>query len=173
MTTKEYAAIIESLAKDGGKDYETYNSGPEHASIVLTAMFKYSNSEIKMHTGGFDGSVSNKLEYLNALDDYLSKENTKLYIIVDDYENNKEKFIYSIFKKHPSKVELYDLGNKYSVKIIENSDRIHFSIGDSRSIRLEYDTKNYSAYVNFKTNVSYYEELFDELKRKALKVELS
>lgn len=158
---KEYFNFVENLAKNKeNKDF--FNSGPIHASIVMSRIFKYSNNEVKIFCGGFTGAVSNDPLYLSTLEEFLEKPETKMKILVEDYENNKTSKVYSIFKKYKSKVEIFTTPARV---VINDTERpIHFTLGDNKMLRLETNPEDFTAQVNFNsTDSSSIVSLFDDI----------
>ena len=158
---KEYFNFVENLAKNReNKDF--FNSGPIHASIVMSRIFEYSENEIKIFCGGFSGAVSNDPLYQSSLEKFLKKEGTNLKVLVEDYSNNKNSKIYTTLKQYKSKVELFET----QIKVI-NSDTekpVHFAIGDNRMLRLETNPDDFTAQVNFDApEASSIENIFDEM----------
>ena len=100
---KEYFDFVESLAINK-ENKVFFNSGPIHAAIVMSRIFEYSRDEVNIFCGGFSGAVSNDPTYLSCLDSFLKRDNSKIRILVEDYEKNKNSKVYSILKKHKSKV---------------------------------------------------------------------
>ena len=143
---ENYLDFVETAAKEG-HDKIFFNSGPNHAAIVMSRIFKYSSNVIKIYCGGFNGTVSNDEEYLKYLDIYLHKGG-KLEVIVEEDLSNGASKIFKILKKYKDNVSIYQT----SSRIVDSNTKkpIHFTIGDNKMIRLETDIKDYTAQVNFK-----------------------
>jgi hypothetical protein len=165
MEHSDYFDYVEALAK-AQKDEVFYNSGPIHASIVMSRIFKYAKEELLIFSGGFSGAVSNDTSYLKSLDDFLQKENTKATVLVEDYESYKNSQVYSIFKKYKSslgKVDIYQTNFKLIDQTTKN--QVHFTLGDRRMLRLETNKDDYTARVNFNSPESeMFLGLFNKMK---------
>ncbi len=146
----EYFDFVENLAKNK-EDKMFFNSGPIHASIVMSRIFEYAKDEIKIFCGGFSGAVSNDPLYLNSLERFLKRENTKLKILVENYDDHKNSKIYSVLKKYP-KVQI--LVTSERVKNNVSNKPIHFTIGDNKMLRLETNPDDFTAQVNFNASNS-------------------
>jgi hypothetical protein len=145
-----YKARIENLAanKDG---MIFFNSGKEHAAIVMSNIFKYSKSSLKILAGDFNGAVCGNADYITQLKSFLNRKG-KLEILMDDYNSEKInnpfaeviKF-YSFFNKDLVSVK------KTNGKLIDSETQkpIHLTIGDNDKFRYEYDTNQYSAKCSF------------------------
>lgn len=142
----DYIDFVETLARDG-QDRVFFNSGPIHAAIVMSRIFKYSHDVIKIYCGGFNGAVSNDEEYLKQLQSYLEKGG-KLEILVEaDMSQNESSKIYRILRKHKDKVNI----KHTPLRFVNEKTRqpIHFTTGDGKMFRLETGTSDYTAQVNF------------------------
>lgn len=164
---KDYFEYVEYLSVNE-IDEPFFNSGPFHAAIVMSRIFK-SSKDIKIFSGGFTGEVSNNPMYLSELKNFLSKPTNKLSVIIEDYENNKNNKVYEIFKQFRNlnnNIEIYHTNVKIS--IYDNGDEgkaIHFTIGDENKIRIETNTSDFTAQANFnsQTSVSPFLKLFNDL----------
>jgi hypothetical protein len=146
---KEYFDFVEGLAKNK-ENKVFFNSGPIHASIVMSRIFEYAQSDVKIFCGGFSGAVSNDPLYLESLERFLKRENTSLKILVEDYETNKNSKIYSLLKKYTSKIAIFQ--TKERVVNAQNGHLIHFTIGDDKMLRLETNPNDFTAQVNFQSS---------------------
>lgn len=172
---KEYFDFVDELAKNR-EDKVFFNSGPIHASIVMSRIFKYSNNIIRIFSGGFNGTVSNDKEYLYYLESFL-KKGGKLKILVEDYNSNSKSKIYEILKqpKYINQIEIKQTSSRVNSVDIDTKETnpIHFTIGDENSIRIETNPKNYTAEVNFKSNdakilIEIFENIFEQDNSKKL-----
>lgn len=151
----DYKEYIESLAA-GAEPVEFYNSGPEHAAIVLSTIFKTAKQYVKVYCANMlSEAVSNSEDYRNALDEFLSRfsaaENQpRLQIIftnpIEDAFRGAP--IYKILCKHRNKVDIRRMqegmgGIKYK------GIPAHFTCADNRMYRLETDIVNKKAFGNF------------------------
>lgn len=158
---KEYLDFVEGLV-NRNEDKVFFNSGPIHASIVMSKIFQYANSEVKIFCGGFSGAVSNDPIYLTSLENFLKKDNTKLNILVEDYSTNKNSKIYSLLKKYISKVKIFETTQRFVNN--ETKEPIHFTVADDKMIRIETNPSDFTAQVNFNsTDAKYISNLFDNI----------
>src|SRR5262245_18526670 len=140
-----YANYIESLAREG-QDKVYFNSGPNHAAVVMSRIFKYSQRIVRIYCGGFDGIVSNDEDYLKYLDRFLAKGGMLKVLAQEDRSQGPGK-IFKVLKKFPDLVEMY----KTDSTVIYNTTQkpLHFTIGDDKMLRLETGIDNYAAQGNF------------------------
>lgn len=152
-----YTEFVEKLASQG-KDEVFFNSGPEHAAIVMSRIFKYANKEVRILCGGFNGAVSNDEEYLRYLEAFLQKGG-KLKILVEEDLSQGQSKIFKVLRKHKNNVEIYVTPFRVAVK----DKPIHFAVGDDKMLRLETGTGDYTAQVNFgdAAEANTYIRLFD------------
>lgn len=143
-----YRDYVESLAKDGGRNEMILNSGPIHAAIVMSRMFKYARKEVKMICGGFSGAVSNDEDYLSELEGFFKRKGTLKVLAEVDLSRSPKSKIYKILRQYSSQVTLLSVApNRF--RNTETSQPVHFAIGDEKMIRVETGTKDYTASVNF------------------------
>jgi hypothetical protein len=146
-----------------------FNSGADHASIVMESIFNTSNNLIKIFAGDFNDEVCQKTgdRYVKALKNYLLK-GKKIMVLLNELEN-KEKYnlILDVLKQYSS-------SDKYkqniSVKLTtfkpqQDGLNVHFTLGDDLMYRLEYDTKNFLAEFSFnrKDKVASLTKIFDSV----------
>jgi hypothetical protein len=138
-----YIEFVEKLASEG-KDEVFFNSGAEHAAIVMSRIFKYSTNEIRIFCGGFNGAVSNDEEYLKHAESFLQRGGRIVILAEEDLSKGQSR-IFKLLKKYPENVEMYVT----SLKVRMKDQPIHFAIGDSKMLRIETGISDYTAQVNF------------------------
>ena len=144
-----YSEAIKTLAETS--DPEIFdNSGPDHATTVMSNIFRTSKNHVRIFAGDLGGNVS-KGEYLIELERYLDKGN-KLSIVLENRPkrgNGDQKTAFDIIEKYnkinPNKVFIGYLNQNSPYKNLG----IHFTIGDERMYRLETDTNLYTARCSF------------------------
>ena len=161
MKIDGYKDFVEDLAKKG-EDKVFFNSGPIHASIVMSRIFKYSTNTIRIFSGGFHGAVSNDSEYLCELDSFLSRGG-KVKVLVENYNSNNNSKIYKILSKYfnTGQIEI----KKTTARVNSGGSPIHFTIGDDRMLRLETNVNDFKAQVNFNNSkeTAVFIEVFDKI----------
>jgi hypothetical protein len=164
---QNYIDYVESLAISG-EDENFFNSGPNHAAVVMSRIFKYSKDVVRIFCGGFTGAVSNDPDYLLYLEGFLQRGG-KLKILAERNLSNDESLsIFKVLKKYKDNVEMFVT----NLTVIMNStdQAIHFTIGDQKMLRIETDTNNYAAQVNFgnsksaETFIKLFDGMFDKPK---------
>lgn len=142
----DYKIFVESLAKSG-IDQVFFNSGPIHAAIVMSRIFKYSQEKVDIYCGGFTGTVSNDEQYLKHLSQFLERGGKLRVLAEKDLSKAGGNEIFRVLKKHRSSVEM----RRAEIKVIFKStnEPVHFAVGDDRMLRLETGTADYTAEVNF------------------------
>jgi len=143
----EYAKNIERLASDK-KTEIFYNSCDEHALIVLKNLVKNAERYIKIICGNLCSDVSNDEEYLRIVDNFLSKNNTTIDILFDNYDNQCFEClpIFGILKKYPRQVKVRSL---ISGHINYEESPVHLTVSDDRAFRLETEIDKKMAWGNF------------------------
>lgn len=162
----EYIEYVEKLASTMENEV-FFNSGPTHASIVMSRIFKYSNKTVKIFCGGFNGDVSNDPTYLKYAEEFLNKSDTKLIAIVEnDLTANSNSMIFDVLKNYKDKVSIYNTNARIKYSSDSNADKfIHFAIGDDKMLRVETGIEEYVAQVNFGDveETKIYVDLFNQL----------
>lgn len=168
-----YELAVEDLASNH-KDEFIHNYGNEHAKVICSAIFRYANNRVRLLANNLcNEEVSGTTEYINAMDSFLDKKDTKLEIILTDFSKEKfyknPEFLYSLYY-HPAFQEDGRVIIKYSIKKplftmeAENGIKeIHFCVADGVMTRLETDTKDRLATCNFgnKEFAQKYDAMFD------------
>lgn len=103
---QNYIDYVESLAKSGGDEF-FYNSGPDHASIVMSRIFKYSTHQIRIFCGGFNGVVSNDPDYLKYLELFLQRGGKLKILAEQNLSNDNSLAIFKVLRKYSANVEMY------------------------------------------------------------------
>ena len=168
---EEYKNFIEKLAKN--KEESLYlNSGPEHAGIVLSTIFKNTKSELRIFAQGLKSGVATSDLYLDGLKSFLEKKNGTVKILIQEYYSNEEPKVFNI-------LSYYKFFNKEQVTIKTTQSKvftkpekekiepksIHFTTGDDSIFRLEEDIVTFKAFGSF-NNKEYtikLNQIFDEI----------
>jgi len=175
-TIDEYKAAVEYFAKFR-KNEVIHNLGDGHAGIIFTNGFEQSNNQLRIVAGSLTSPISQTKEYLSALRGFLSKEDTKLCIILDsimDHSGKKDnseldKFkssgLSELLKDFQDKVEITLSSKRFYIKIDDKPKPIHFAVGDDSMYRLETDIKQRQAECCFNdpTFAKILSDSFDEL----------
>jgi hypothetical protein len=139
---KVYNQMVEWLASNR-VDAEFENYGPEHASIVLTNIFKYANKRVVTLCGNLMSPVSENPFYLKSLSFFLDNPEHTLDILLDDYQQDiKRKQIWRILSNYPKRVHV-----RRFVK--EKPSSTHFTVADEMAYREEVELEQKEAVVNF------------------------
>lgn len=164
---QSYIDYVESLAKSGEDEF-FFNSGPDHASIVMSRIFKYSTEEIRIFCGGFNGIVSNDADYLKYLELFLQRGGKLKILAEQDLSKDDSIAIFKVLRKYSANVDMYVTSLR--VKKSSTKENIHFAIGDNRMLRVETDIDNYAAQVNFGNSqhadsfISIFDRIFSKQK---------
>ena len=162
---QHYKDFVETLAKEG-QDKLFFNSGPTHAAIVMSRIFKYSSDHVRIFCGGFDGTVSNDESYLNNLQAFLEKGGKVSILATEDKTENESCKIFALLKKYSKQVDMRLTHSKVVDSTTKNP--IHFTIGDSRMLRVETGVEDYTAQVNFgnEEKAKMFISIFDNMLKK-------
>ena len=170
-----YKDYISDLAKNE-KPVVFFNSGPDHAALVMENIFRYTDKKIKIFAGNLSGKVSNQDNYKAGIMDLWERggnfqillQSHKLTELAEDPPLFK---LLRYFKSvRPESVEI----KKDAIKVVDGDNEIHFTTGDGKMYRIENNTDSYSATGNFNdpVTVEKLNNLFDSLFIKADSIEL-
>ena len=144
---KDYESYIESLARED-KDEVFFNSSDSHAQIVLKQIVQSAKNELKIYCGNLCTRVSNDMQYIDALKEFLGRRETKIQVLFADFNDEfYRKPIYKLFSDYKEQVELKKVLSNHI--ITKDGVPVHFTIGDSKMYRLETDIENKKAIGNF------------------------
>jgi len=139
MSLDLYSETIESYAS-GSVDNEFFNSGDEHAMIVLSILVQYAKKSIYIYCGNLCSEVSNNQKYLDNLRAFFKRGGiAKIALCELDESKIDSKFlnkeIFKLFNEFSSQVSI-----KTTIKkVVENKTPVHFTIADDKAYRLETD----------------------------------
>jgi hypothetical protein len=135
----EYKIAVEDFAKRK-EDFFFKNSSPQHAAVVLVALFKYTKNKIKIYDNDLSGDiVKHDPESLSVIQKFIENGNSLQVVVNSDDHKNSDlyKLIKTLSEKHKKVVvKLASEEFKKTVSASLNS-LCHFAVGDSRSFRLE------------------------------------
>lgn len=156
----DYFAFVDGLASRRENEV-FFNSGPVHAAIVMSRIFKHATHEVKIYCGGFNGAVSNDPEYLKYLQVFLSKRGS-LKILAQQDLSKKGAKIFEVLENY-STVDIRLTGE--TVLHSDTQQPVHFAVGDDKMYRLEVGVEDYTAQVNFgdQQTATEFGRFFDDL----------
>lgn len=143
-----YLRYIQGLAKENSTE-SFVNSGPQHAAIVMSTIFKNAKNYIYLFSGNLNGDISNNEEYQKQLSGFLIRGG-ELKILLQKHSESSEPKIFNLFRFFSN------VGSKISIKkhpyqIVDNNanKEVHFVVADDKMYRLENDTEKYLAVGSF------------------------
>lgn len=150
-TLLEYFQAVNLLA-ESGKGLEFNNKDNYHASIVMSDIFIFSKTEIKMFCGEFKSEVCDNEMYISSLENAIDS-NKNIEIVFERMPNEDSK-CYSFLinkKKERTNISLFKLNDTFVSKIssMSNLKLNHFTVGDETMFRYETDMDAFKAFCNF------------------------
>ena len=139
-----YKEVVEYLSKKN-LNHSFYAITPKESIIVFREIFMSSNEEIQLVSNKLSSDICNDKRYLNALQTFLDKENSKLEVFVYSYEN--ENPIYDFLHNYEEKVFIRT--SSKGAKFTLDKKIINFCIGDGKAYRLETDVECRHSECNF------------------------
>jgi len=147
---KEYRSYIKELS-DLKSSKVFFNSGPDHAVVVFSSIFESANDNVSIFAGNMKGGISDNLEYVISLRNFLYKGG-QLDITLEEYDETSPPKIFNFLD------DFYQEGRvKVCVtpkRVLNNGKEVHFTVADSRMYRIETDKKNYLAKGNFNDSIT-------------------
>ncbi|MDP1675922.1 MAG: hypothetical protein Q8L88_03575 [Bacteroidota bacterium] len=173
---EDYIGYIKNLAENKLPTI-FYNSGPEHASIVMSNIFQNSKDMIRIFAGNFSGEVSQNERYIESLKSYLNRKG-KVHILLDEYTEDKKPHLFDLLSTYsffnPENIEI----KKTNTHVVEEKTKkkIHFTTGDNCMFRLEEDTDKFLAKGSFNNLeltdklIKYFDQIFNSRDSKSIKL---
>lgn len=169
-----YIKNVEYMACNHISDF-FYNSGPFHAGIVMQNLFKSAEKYVNIFAGDINGTISSY--YIDEMGEFLTNnKNSHLTILLE----NEPSSTAPILSKLKYLTQISNLETRIKIGVVTNKDAIikqndsvvHFTISDDRMYRLEEDTENYFAKVNFNDPSKTLElkDIFNKLKLNCLPI---
>lgn len=156
INLRTYSAYVESLAREQSSELIS-NGYDEHARIIISNILHYAQKTVCIFTTSLKSSIYEHMSVLKALDEFLSKPDTKIKIVFQDIksacddnceqdgnilQNTNKRFI-EICSNHPEKCQMVQ-SSKDDAKIIE-----HYIIMDECGYRFCPDKTTTSAVASF------------------------
>lgn len=169
ITASKFKEAVQEIAKKKD-DVKIHHVGADKSAVILGTIFKYSNHEIRLFVGDFNGAISNDEYYLEKLKKFILRGG-KLSVIVNDIGVTPSKAYqmictYESFNPNVSILE-YDFTGELDIGI-------HFAIGDDYMYRIEIDTENYIGVASFndkelsRSLIDYFDAIFKEKKENSI-----
>ncbi len=152
----DYKKAIKFYAENN-ENFEFGNKNAEHASIVISQLFKFAKEEILIYSGTLNSDVTDNSNLIKQVNKYL-ESGKKLYLILDELpsESNMSEVLKQIIESvnNPSRNVKYkvDSENKFSQSLItlfHDKKPHHFIVVDKVAYRIETDKNKYEAFGNF------------------------
>lgn len=171
----QYEQLIENLASNN-ESMMYFNSGPDHAAVVFSTIFKYATNEVCILAGDMNGKISSNTKYLTELEKFLKRKG-KVKILLEEYKKEKNPKLFDLLAQY----QFFD-SDQIIIKqfdgVVTNTDtkkKIHFCIADDKIYRVEEDTENYVANGSFNDDktVKILNNIFNEISSKANSIVLN
>lgn len=144
----KYKNALDSLIEQNS-NLTFNNSGPSHASIVISSIFRHSREIVRIYANNMNGEISRIGDYLKELDNYLNS-NKILKVILDRTPKNTSPAYDKIMNSISNNVEVRIASQAFSREVaFHYTPTTHFVTGDDKMLRLEYDNFNHQALCGF------------------------
>ena len=162
LNTLELVAYNEAVEFNAKRNnnFMFNNEGNEMALIVFRSIFRNANNTIKIVANNLNNIVTNHTEYISALESFLLKSNSKLELLLSEFNKSVDSGLFEMLNQYKEKVIIKVIKDGRTFK--DNKGRIiHFCIADNHMYRLEYDTTKRMAECNFNDVKEY--QILDKL----------
>lgn len=151
-----YKTAVEFYAKNL-VDTQFKNKGPEHAAIVSSRIFEYSENYVKIFTGKLNSEVADNPDFIKSLKRFIQNTDKKLYIVVENIPENEHMSNALKLVVESSKNPLLNVKLKVATldflesvkKSFKSRSLYHFMIADGKMYRIEIGKDEYKAVCNF------------------------
>ena len=147
---ESYRETIEAWANE--RKSEVFpNKGAEHAAVVLGAILRNANNQVRIYAKNMNGEISKYDDYFNGLKSFLNKENYSLKIFLDEIPQNESRafnYLKSVFPGNnilEIKISTPEFRSAINKVLIDPKIKVHFALGDDDIIRLETDSNTHEA----------------------------
>lgn len=155
---KEYEVFLDNLATTKSPEIFT-NGGIQHASILMSKLLQYTNTEACFFSEGFKPELI--MNYYESLKSYLeSGKQIKVLLEKNDYVNDDPfQLLVEFANKRKENGDVSSIQcrliTKESRAFLENLNSSHynFSVFDNDKFRLEFDPENYRAMGSFNDEI--------------------
>lgn len=149
----KYSEAVSDLAKNKRKNL-LHNEGNAHALIIFTNIFRTAEEYIRIVAKDLlNTEVANKYDYIESLKSFLSRSNTKLEILLSEFDmaSARNTPLFSMIANSDAyKAERVVIKNMNGKAFRDqNGNEIHFCVADDRIFRIETDIKARKALCNF------------------------
>lgn len=149
---KNYITYIAQLA-NSKSNVEFLNSDEEHALAVLCQIIRSAEHKLRIFAGALCSTAPSNPEYISAISDFIEKGG-KLVVALNAF-SPEEATNSNLFKRLAYYIELgkdihiYSTGAHPYLVSDPQKNKIHFTIGDNCSYRVETDIVKKTAKCNF------------------------
>lgn len=147
----KYKELLELLSKYD-LDYQVVNGGPEHAAQLIGTIVRNSTTHIRAFAPEMNGDIS-EAKGSTLVEDFRSAIERGLTVEVmlgskPTHESALLKVLRDGVKAAPSRVSVKLAPEEFKSEMIENGQLVHFTVGDDKRFRKEFDPINHMAIGN-------------------------
>jgi hypothetical protein len=144
---QDYRQVIERLAA-GRISQRIPNGVPAHASILLEAMFKHAQRDVRIYSGKLSADTYDQNELVMAAKRFLGRRGTRLRILLQEQESTvvERKFIQAL-KSVDGACGEFELRTATGVYATDRAK--HFAVMDECGYRFETNHEETKAVANF------------------------
>ena len=148
-----YETIIRSYAEEH-RNQRFPNGKSEHAIIVLTNLFRYSDHEIRIFNKCLADSVYGQDALIDAAQRFIEKQGSRLTILLQNSVSLEEnRFLSALYKVIKDRTDNNEPHGEIDIRIANGayaeSDAKHFTVTDRDGFRFERDHEKKVAVSNF------------------------
>jgi len=141
----EYRKYVRRLAEARSSEI-ICNADKDHATILLTELVRNSENNLRILCKNMDPEVTGDTYYINAMTEFLDKENSEVKILMTDHYKDESIFntskIYDLFKKYKDKITLKYIKEDELNLVSIDGELLNFTLSDDAAFRFETDVDN-------------------------------
>jgi hypothetical protein len=151
MDIHQYREKVEELAKTDSP-IVFYNSSADHAAVVMQTIVKNAQKNIDILAGDLSSLNCQSENFIIPIVNFILSGG-KIRILLDEVKGNdlpkNELFdalkAFQDLEDYKEKVQIRKSLTSITIKGSDSSEKIHFTVSDSKAYRIENDTVNFTA----------------------------
>ncbi len=149
---EKYREYLENLSKTDSPDI-FFNSGSNHAEILMSTLFQKTNNDIKMFCRGLMPELTSRNVYFDAFSNYIERGgHLSLLVETKDYMNERMfRFLLDKLRNGNDRIQIKQIIEKDKCELFKDlkSEHCNFAVFDEKIVRFEYNPDNYLAFGSF------------------------
>jgi len=156
---QEYQKFLESLIKSKETSIFT-NGGIDHASVLMSVLFNYTQTKVRMYCRGLYPELTARPRYLDSFKKLLESDKIAIQLLVDDYDNIDKPAFKALIDAWRERTNKNKNDKSIEFKCIQDTDRknicdelsldpCNFAVFDDNMFRVEISPEEFKAFGSF------------------------